>query len=377
MTEHIPIAGPWVSDLEMAYVAEAARDAWYRGAGTYVRRFEAAFAKYIGVQHAIAVPHCTSALHLSLLALGIGKGDEVIVPDCSWIASAAPITYVGGSPVFADIDQSTWNISPRSIERLVTPKTRAILAVGLYGLPPDMEAIRAIAEKFKLHVIEDAAQSLGGTYSGQMSGAAADVAAYSFHGTKTLTTGEGGMFVTNSESVFERANFLRDHGRSRANYKNFFNTEVAFKYRMSDLQAAFGLAQLERIDELLEKKRTIFEWYRERLGNTEGIALNAEPPGFVNSYWMTTVALDPSFGLTTSDIRLKFEDCGIDVRPFFHPMSSLPAFEGYPGATAAKQSNTVAYSLSPRAFNLPSALLLSEDQVDRVCSLLRTFLKRG
>ena len=339
MTEHIPIAGPWVSELEATYVAEAAREAWYQGAGSFVRRFEQSFAGYIGVRHAIAVPHCTSALHLALLALGVGKGDEVIVPECSWIASAAPITYVGAQPVFADIDPATWCISPEFIERLITEKTRAVIPVGLYGLPADMPAIRKITEKFKIHLIEDAAQSLGGKYSGKMSGSAADVAAFSFHGTKTLTTGEGGMFVTDDEAIFERAQFLRDHGRSRVNYKNFFNTEVAYKYKMSDLQAAFGLAQLERIDQLLEKKRKIFQWYRMGLPDIPGITLNIEPPGFVNSYWMTTVVLDPSFGLTTADIRSKFEEYGIDVRPFFHPMSSLPAFAGYPNVQEAQQSN--------------------------------------
>jgi len=374
MTENIPIAGPWVSDLEEKYVAQAARDAWYRGAGTFVRRFEQSFASYIGVRHAIAVPHCTSALHLALLALGIGKGDEVIVPECSWIASAAPITYVGAQPVFADIDPTTWCISPESIERLITAKTRAVIPVGLYGLPADMPAIRAIAEKFKLHLIEDAAQSLGGKYSGKMSGSVADIAAFSFHGTKTLTTGEGGMFVTDNEAVFERAQFLRDHGRSRANYKNFFNTEVAYKYKMSDLQAAFGLAQLERIDQLLEKKRRIFQWYRMRLADVAGLAMNVEPQDFVNSYWMTTVVLDPSFGLTTADIRSRFDQHGIDVRPFFHPMSSLPAFADYPKVKEAQRSNKAAYSISPRAFNLPSALQLDEAQVDRVCDLLKMFL---
>ncbi|MDQ8729107.1 DegT/DnrJ/EryC1/StrS family aminotransferase [Bradyrhizobium sp. LHD-71] len=375
MTEYIPYAGPSVSELEVAYVAEAARDAWYRGAYTFTRRFEQSFADYVGVRHAIAVPHCTSALHLALLALGIKEGDEVIVPECSWIASAAIITYVGAQPVFADIDPTTWCISPESIERLVTPKTRAVIPVGLYGLPADMPAIRKIAEKFKIHVIEDAAQSLGGKHSGKMSGSAADVAAFSFGGTKTLTTGEGGMFVTDDEAIFERAQFLRDHGRSRANYKNFLNTEVAYKYRMSDLQAAFGLAQLERIDELLAKKRRIFEWYRMRLGDVPGLALNAEPPEFVNSYWMTTVVLDPSIGLTTADVRSRFEEYGLDVRPFFHPMSSLPAFAGYPKVEEAQKGNSVAYSISPRAFNLPSALELSEAQVDRVCDLLKTFLK--
>jgi perosamine synthetase len=376
MTENIPIAGPWVSELEATYVAEAARGAWYQGAGSFVRRFEQSFAGYIGVRHAIAVPHCTSALHLALLALGVGKGDEVIVPECSWIASAAPITYVGAQPVFADIDPATWCISPESVERLITAKTRAVIPVGLYGLPADMPAIRKITEKFKIHLIEDAAQSLGGKYSGKMSGSAADVAAFSFHGTKTLTTGEGGMFVTDDEAIFERAQFLRDHGRSRVNYKNFYNTEVAYKYKMSDLQAAFGLAQLERIDQLLERKRSVFQWYKARLSDIPGVTLNIEPPGFVNSYWMTTVVLDPSLRLTTPAIRSKFEEYGIDVRPFFHPMSSLPAFAGYPKVREAQENNSAAYSISPRAFNLPSALQLSEAQVERVCSLLKKFLDR-
>lgn len=375
MTEHIPIAGPWVSDLETTYVAEAAREAWYQGAGTFVRRFEQSFAGYVGVRHAIAVPHCTSALHLALLALGIGKGDEVIVPECSWIATAAPISQVGAQPVFADIDPTTWCISSKSIEQLITEKTRAVIPVGLYGLPADMLTIRKITENFKIRLIEDAAQSLGGKYAGRMSGSAADVAAFSFHGTKTLTTGEGGMFVTNDDATFERAQFLRDHGRSRANYKNFYNTEVAYKYRMSDLQAAFGLAQLERIEQLLEKKRKIFQWYRMRLAEIPGLDLNPEPAGFENSYWMTTVVLDASFGLTTADIRSKFEEYGIDVRPFFHPMSSLPAFARFPNVQEAQQRNKAAYFISPRAFNLPSALQLTETQVDRVCGLLKKFLE--
>jgi perosamine synthetase len=239
-----------------------------------------------------------------------------------------------------------------------------------------MPKIRRIAERFRLRVIEDAAQSLGGKYSGRMSGSAADIAAFSFHGTKTLTTGEGGMFVTDDEAIFERTQFLRDHGRSRSDYKNFFNTEVAYKYKMSDLQAAFGLAQLERIDQLLEKKRTIFQWYRTALADIPGIALNIEPPDFVNSYWMTTVVLDTAYGLTTTDVRSRYEEHGIDVRPFFHPMSSLPAFANYPQVGEARRNNTAAYSISPRAFNLPSALELSEEQVERVCILLKSLLGR-
>ena len=377
MTENIPIAGPWVTDLEVAYVTEAAKGAWYRGAGTFVRRFEQTFESYLGVRHAIAVPHCTSALHLSLLALGIKEGDEVIVPDCTWIASAAPVTYMRAVPVFADIDAATWCIDPKAFEQLITPKTRAIIPVGLYGLPADIPAIREIAQKHGIRIIEDAAQSLGGKYGGEMSGSGADIGAFSFHGTKTLTTGEGGMFVTNDEDIFERAQVLRDHGRNKQNYKNFYNTEVAYKYRMSDLQAAFGLAQLERIDQLVERKCSIFRWYRERLSGIDGVTMNIEPAGFKNSYWMSTVVLDPSYGLTTTDIRASYEAYGIDVRPFFHPLSSLPAFGGYPGVEAAQKRNKASYSVSPRAFNLPSALQLTEPQVDRVCELLRKFLKRG
>jgi perosamine synthetase len=375
MTKPIPIAGPWVSDLEVTYVAQAAREAWYQGAGTFVRQFEQSFASYVGVRHAIAVPHCTSAIHLALLALGIGKGDEVIVPESSWIATAAPITYVGAQPVFADIDPATWCISPASIERLVTDKTRAVIPVGLYGLPADIPNIRKIAEKYGLHVIEDAAQSLGGKYSGRMSGSAADIAAFSFHGTKTLTTGEGGMFVTDDAAIFERAQFLRDHGRSRSDYKNFYNTEVAYKYKMSDIQAAFGLAQLERIEQLLEKKRELFQWYRDALRGIPGLAMNAEPSDFVNSYWMTTVVLDPAYKLTTVDIRNKFEEYGIDVRPFFHPMSSLPAFSDYENSREARKNNQVAYAISGRAFNLPSALQLSREDVEVVSNLLKSTLE--
>ena len=374
MTDHIPIAGPWVSDLEVNYVIQAARDAWYQGAGTFVRRFEQSFADYLGVRHAIAVPHCTSALHLAMLALDIQEGDEVIVPECSWIASAAPITYLGAQPVFVDIDPTTWCICPKAVERAITKKTRAIIPVGLYGLPANMPALRSIVENCEISLIEDAAQSLGGKCAGQLSGSGADIAAFSFHGTKTLTTGEGGMFVTNNEEIFERAQFLRDHGRSRSDYKNFYNTEIAYKYKMSDLQAAFGLAQLKRISELLGKKRQIFQWYKMRLESVAGITLNPEPAGFLNSCWMTTIVLDPAFRLTTIEIRHRFDEHGIDVRPFFHPMSSLPAFASYSQVDEARKINVAAYSISPRAFNLPSALQLEEAQVDKVCNLLKTFL---
>lgn len=378
MSERIPIAGPWITDKEVAYAAEAAADGWYERAGFYVQRFEEAFAKYLGVKHALAVPHCTSAIHLGLAGLGITSGDEVIVPDITWIASAAPTHYVGATPVFADIDETTWCISAESVRECITSQTKAIIPVGLYGLMPDMDALRELAREHELHIIEDAAQTIGSKLNGKLAGTFGDVGVFSFHGTKTMTTGEGGMFVTDDDELFERVQVLRDHGRTKANFRNFYNTEVAFKYRMSSLQAAFGFGQLERIDELVARKREIFNWYQERLRGIPGLQLNAEPPGFFSTFWMTTVVLDAGYGLTSRELMTAFGEHQIDARPFFHPLSALPAFSATPQAAQANERNKIAYDVSPRGLNLPSAMRLTEAQVDRVCSVLLGILdQRG
>ena len=284
--DRIPVAGPWVTDLEVQYVAEAAANDWYLGAGQSVDLFEAEFARYIGVEHAAAVPHGTSALHLAMLALGIGPGDEVIVPEATWVASAAPIVYLGATPVFADIDRDTWCIVPASLEKCISTRTKAIVTVDLYGGIPDMGAIGAVAQG--IPIVEDAAQAIGATWHTARAGALGDIGAFSFHGTKTMTTGEGGMIVTNRSDLFARVSTMRDHGRSRANHRFFTTDEIGFKYRMSSLQAAFGRAQLARIDELLDKKRRIFGWYEERLVDIPGIRLNFERPEVTNTFWMVT-----------------------------------------------------------------------------------------
>ena len=376
MNDRIPIAGPWITEKEVSYAAEAAAEGWYQRAGLYPQRFEEAFAKYLGVKHAVAVPHCTSAIHLSLAGLGIGPGDEVIVPDITWIASAAPTHYVGAIPVFADIDPVTWCISADSIRECVTSRTKAIIPVGLYGLTPDMGALREVAEEHRLRVIEDAAQTIGSKYQDQLAGTFGDAGVFSFHGTKTMTTGEGGMFVTDDDDLYERVQVLRDHGRTKANFRNFYNTEVAFKYRMSSLQAAFGLAQLERIEELVARKREIFAWYRDRLDGLDGVQLNAEPDGYFSTFWMTTIMLSPDYGLTNQELMTAFGERAIDTRPFFHPLSALPAFSDTREAKEAEARNHVAYDLGPRGLNLPSAMRLTESQVDRVCSVLKEILAR-
>jgi perosamine synthetase len=258
------------------------------------------------MRHAISLPSCTSAIHLSLAALQIGPGDEVVVPDVTWIASAAPITYVGAVPVFADIDPFTWCLDPHSFAACITPRTRAVIPVDLYGGMPDMEAINRIAGDRGIAVIEDAAQAIGSGYRGRRAGAFGDAGVFSFHGSKTLTTGEGGMMVTDRDDLYERARVLSDHGRPPGD-RIFMNSEVAFKYKMSSTQAALGLAQLERIDELIARKRQIFHWYRDELMDLAGVTLNREPNGSVNSYWMVTIILDTALGLDKLAVRVGAE----------------------------------------------------------------------
>lgn len=373
--ERIPVAGPWITDREVELVAEAARTAWYANANAYHQRFEEAFARYVGVRHAIALPSCTSAIHLSLLALGVGPGDEVVVPEVTWIASAAPITYVGATTVFADVDPLTWCLSAGSFEECVTPRTKAVIPVDLYGNMPDMDAILSVADRHGIAVIEDAAEAIGSEYRGRRSGSFGATGVFSFHGSKTVTTGEGGMLATDRQDLRDRALFLRDHGR-RPGDKSFRAVEVAFKYKMSALQAALGLAQLERIEELLERKRRIFGWYRERLTGVEGLTLNHEAPGTRNTYWMVTAIVDPALGLRKERLMEALGERAIDTRPFFDPLSSLAAYADSTHAREARERNAVSYRLSPGGINLASALSLTEQQVDYVCRTLLSLLPR-
>jgi perosamine synthetase len=339
----------------------------------YHVRFEKAFAAYVGTKYAIALPTCTSALHLSLLALGVGVGDEVIVPDATWIATSAPISYVGATPVFADIDTDTWCLSAESFEACITPRTKAVIPVDLYGGMPDMDAICSIARRHKIAIIEDAAEALGAAYKGKHAGSFGDTGVFSFHGSKTVTTGEGGMLVTDREDLYKRIQVLRDHGRQPGD-RMFWNTEVAYKYKMSSMQAALGLAQLERIDELIARKRDQFEWYKQGLAGVDGITLNAEPPGTRNTFWMVTIVLDPKLGWNKTQLMERLSQYSIDTRPFFHPLSSIPAYEDSKQAHIAQQRNKVAYGLSPYAINLPSALSLGREEINAVCRVVKSVL---
>jgi perosamine synthetase len=376
--ERIPVAGPWITQKEIDYVTDAVTRAWYSEANVYIQKFEEALAAYCGRRYAISLPSCTSALHLSLMSLGLEPGDEVIVPDITWIASSAPITYVGATPVFADVDRRSWCLDAKSFEESITPRTRAVIIVDLYGNMPDMDAILEVAERHNIAVIEDSAEAIGSEYKGRKAGSFGLTSTFSFHGSKTLTTGEGGMLLTDDEQTYKRCMVLRDHGRQPGD-KMFWNTEVAHKYKMSSMQAALGLAQLERVDELIERKRQIFDWYKEAfgedaLGEGDWLTLNSEAPDVKNTYWMVTAIVDPSLGVTKNELMESMSQSGIDCRPFFHPLSSIPAYEKTAQAAEARARNKTAYELSPYGINLPSALNLTPEQVAYVCDQFKKCL---
>jgi len=303
---------------------------------------------------------------MGLAALGIGPGDEVILADTNWIASAAPITYLGATPVFVDILPDTWCINPAKAEAAITHRTRAIIAVHLYGNLCDMDALLAIGRRHGIPVVEDAAEAIGSVWHGKRAGSMGTFGTFSFHGTKTVTTGEGGMFVTQDDVLYEKVLTLSNHGRTRGQRKQFWPDMVGFKYKMSNVQAAIGCAQMERIDELIARKREIFQCYRDRLGAVQNIGMNPEPPGTQNGFWMPTLVFARETGITRGMLQAAFADENIDARVFFWPLSSLPSFE------PARQNKT-AYDLPGRTINLPSYHDISAAELDRVIDVLAKF----
>jgi perosamine synthetase len=368
--KHIPLAGPSITQKEIDYVTEAVTSGWYADANKFHARFERAFAAHCGRRYAVSLPSCTSGLHLALLALGIGPGDEVIVPDATWIASVAPVVYVGATPVFADIDVRTWCLCPNAFESLITARTKAAIVVDLYGSMPDWDRLVEIATRHGVALIEDAAEAVGSRWHDRPAGSFGAMSAFSFHGSKTLTTGEGGMLVLDDDDLLDRVLRQRDHGRAPGDTM-FFNEEVGWKYKMSAMQAALGLAQLERIDQLVAGKRRIYGWYQEELSDWSGGSLNPDVPGLYNSYWMTTVVLDRRGGVTKEAVVPYLREHGVDARPFFYPLSAIPAFHDSLQAAAARARNVNSNSVAPYGINLPSALMLQRSDVAVASAALR------
>jgi len=351
---------PSITEKEIAYATDAATNGWGDRCYEYIGRFEDQFRKHLGVKHAIATSSCTGAMHMGLAALGIGAGDEVILGDTNWIASAAPITYLGATPMFVDVLPDTWCINPARVEAAITPRTKAVIAVHLYGNLCDMDALLAIGDKHGIPVIEDAAEAIGSIWHGRRAGSMGRFGTFSFHGTKTLTTGEGGMFVTQDDALYEKVLTLSNHGRARGQTKQFWPDMVGFKYKMSNLQAAIGCAQMERIEELIAAKRRIFAYYSEALQGLP-LIMNPEPTGTQNGYWMPSILADQGTPFDRERLLAAFKADNIDGRVFFWPLSMLPMF-------AAKPENVVSYGLYERAVNLPTYHDLTDGEMDRVVS---------
>lgn len=359
-------AGPSISEREIQYVMDAVKNGWNERWDNYLKRFEQSFARYVGTEYALATSSCTGAMHLALLALDIKKGDEVIIPDMGWVATASVVKYVGAEPVFADVLSDTWCLDPESVKKAITSKTKAIMPVHLYGHPCEMDELNKIAKDKGIFIVEDAAQAIGSLYKNKKPGSLSDIGCFSFQGAKIMVTGEGGMLVTDSLDLYEKARFFNNHGRDPRG--SFLILEIGYKYKMSNLQAALGLAQLERIDKLVEKKRLIYSWYSRYLQDMDGIILNAQKPYVVNNYWMSSIILDKKFKVSRDELMKIFkEKYHIDSRTFYYLISELKPFK-------KRFKNRVSDYLSKNGINLPSGHNLKEEDVAYISKSIKEIL---
>ncbi len=359
---------PSITDLELKYAIDAAKNGWGEKCYFYINKFESMFKKHIGAKHAIATSSCTGALHMGMSAMGIGPGDEVILADTNWIASVSPIFHLGAKPVFVDILKDTWCVDPDKVEAAITSNTKAIVAVHLYRNLCDMDRLIKIGKKYNIPVIEDAAEAIGSKYNGNRAGTMGLFGAFSFHGSKTITTGEGGVFVTNNAKLYNKVLTLSNHGRKRNETKQFWSDEVGFKYKMSNLQAAIGCAQMKRINKLIKKKREILSIYKEKFSSIDGVTMNPELNNTVNGAWMPTIVFDKKTNVTQEKLLKAFAKENIDVRIFFWPLSKLKMFEPI-------KNNFNAWDIYNRAINLPSYHEISLDEIDKVVKVIKNLIK--
>jgi len=364
----IPVCEPVLNGKELQYVMEAMETNWISSAGKYISLFEEKFSQYCGVPYGVACSNCTTALHMSLVALGIGPGDEVIIPDFTLIVSANTVILAGAKPVPVDVDRSTWCIDPSLIEAKITPRTKAIMVVHMYGHPCDMQAIMGIAERHNLYVIEDCAQSVGAEVNGLKTGSFGDAACFSFYGNKILTTGEGGMVLCRDKKLADRLRLLRNQGFQEP---RFVHEVMGFNYRLTNIQAAIGLAQTEMVDEKVAKKRWIGQTYDELLSGQSDLMLPCEKPWAKNVYWMYGIVVQDSFGIGKDDLMPKLRDKGVDTRAFFCPMSLQPLFKGDDARFPDMSGDyPVSVDLWNRGLYLPSGLGLTRSQMEEVVQKL-------
>jgi perosamine synthetase len=363
--ELILTAGPSISILESMYVMDATRNGWNANHSSYINRFEEEFAEYVGAEFAMATSSCSGALHLSLLSLGIGPGDEVIVPDITWVATASAVRYVGAKPVFADIDPKSWTIDCESLRSKITHKTRAIIPVHLYGFGADMLQVVEIAREFGIYVIEDAAPAIGTQIGLKKAGTFGDFGCYSFQGAKLLVTGEGGMLVTDNDELMAKARKIQDHGRRPG---TFWIEELGFKYKMNNITAALGLGQIQRADQQISKKREIAQWYRNGLESLPNIYFQQEVGDTKSIHWMTSFYLDSDTNKTRDGLIAKLKQDGVDSRPVFPSISQYEIW-GYKPEVPA-----VSKMIGDNGINLPSGVNLNRESVEKVIRSVREFL---
>ena len=370
MAMRIPVNKPSITQKEIDYVTDAVTNCWGDSCYDYIIKFTERLKECFKVKHAWTTSSCHGALHTVLMALGVGPGDEVIVPDITWIGTASPAVWLGAKPVFVDVQEDSWCIDPDMIRKNITSKTKAIIPVHLYGSVCDMDEIIAVGKEYNIPVVEDAAEAVGALYKGKPVGSIGDFGVISLHGTKTFTSGEGGAILSNRDDLEFKVSTICNQGRRPDKHIMFWVDEIGLKYKMSNLDAALGLAQFERFDELVDKKRLIFKWYQDRLGNVPDTTMNYEKPGNKNVYWMPSIVLGDSYSFTEEEreklIRI-LNDQGIGFRPFFFPVSMYPMFEN-------KESNVVSYKLYKKGINLPSYHDMTEEEVDEVCNALMEFI---
>ena len=365
----IPYTKPSITELEIDFANDAVRNGWGNKCYEYIEKFEFQFKNFLGTKYAVATSSCTGALHMGLSALGIKDDDEVILADTNWVASLAPIVHLGAKAKFVDILKDTWCIDPKEVEKAITSKTKAILAVHLYGNLCELDELQDIAKHYGIPIIEDSAEALGSKYHGRYAGSLGTFGTFSFHGTKTMTTGEGGIFVCDEKQLYEKVLTLSNHGRGKDQSKQFWPDMIGFKYKMSNVQAAIGCAQLMRINELINRKREIFNLYFERLKNLP-LTMNPEKNDTVNGYWMPTIVLDYELGVKRDSLIAILKEKGVDARVFFWPLSSTKV-----AGEKAFDKLYIAEEIFTRAINLPSYHNILEDDIDYICKIISKYVK--
>jgi len=361
----IPISRPFIGAREKELVLDALDSGWVSSIGKYIDEFEAGFARYCGTEFALAVSNGTTGLHLALATLGLGPGDEVIIPDLTFVATANAVAYTGATPILADIDPDTLCIDPASVKSLISARTKAIIPVHLYGHPADMDALTEIADAHGLDIIEDAAEAHGAEYKGRRVGGIGKCGVFSFYGNKVITTGEGGMLTTNDRQFYERARRLRDHAMSPQ--RRYFHEERGFNYRITNLQAALGVAQLERIGDFLDRRTEIMNWYNAEIAATDSVRLNRVKNWAKSAFWMICLEVDWLDEARRDGLMQALRGRGIDTRPYFCTMSSMPMYQQAPLPVAARKAQI--------GLNLPSYYELTKPQVQRIGSEVNGILK--